>query len=423
MNHSYVRQPGTTCNGTVAACTKCGQVTYVAPLHDERGGPLFCFLCAGAWFAEHGPRRRARRILIKALKAYDAAGGSTLDKDFNELRLAANGYFQSLVRPCDRVDDDFADLTSELLTATIALTHPDKHPIERKAEANCVTQELHALKPFVFPAPPPKEPEPPPDPPDDNDGLLNDPCGSLNKLSLYFPCDDCRDALPIDYCDACRAQYEKKQQEDDERFEKKRQQTNERQRKLYRQRNHGFRTHKRRQCATCNKIFKHNRSDTKYCSAACRQQAYVKRDGIKVSNNKPRSPEIERAIKKLFTTKPDSAFTTDDLCRRVYRLEQIQIERKHRAVVLPIAKKVCEQLKTWDWWYYHSYVFWNHVSFTSYAMRQLMHRGYEDKSEKQRKAAIAPGGGWHSEVVKGGVWWNAWQEDVAEFKNEKGPRS
>ena len=72
--HHYHREAPPSKAG-VAACVNCGQHTYVMPLHDERGGPLFCFMCAGAWAAEHAPRRRARRILIKALKAYEAAGG------------------------------------------------------------------------------------------------------------------------------------------------------------------------------------------------------------------------------------------------------------------------------------------------------------------------------------------------------------
>jgi hypothetical protein len=28
----------------MGACTKCGTHGYVMPLHDERGGPLFCFM-------------------------------------------------------------------------------------------------------------------------------------------------------------------------------------------------------------------------------------------------------------------------------------------------------------------------------------------------------------------------------------------
>jgi hypothetical protein len=148
----------------MGACTKCGTHGYVMPLHDERGGPLFCFMCAGAWHAEHGRRRRAGRVVVKALRGYQKAGGSIYGKDFDELKLAAGGMF--VLHAADTAGADFRDLTSELLESTIALTHPDKHPPERKAEANRVTQELHALKPFVFPAPEPDPPEPPPKPDD-----------------------------------------------------------------------------------------------------------------------------------------------------------------------------------------------------------------------------------------------------------------
>ena len=348
MNVHHYHREATPSKAGVAACTKCGQQTYVMPLHDDRGGPLFCFMCAGAWHAEHAPKRRARRLLIKAMKAYSAVGGDVLGKGFDELRLAASGF--ASVREAD--DVGFGDLTTELLAATIALTHPDKHPVERKAEANRVTQELLALKPFVFPAPPPKEPEPP-EPPaktePDNDGCLKDGDGCFNDLSrlFAFPCEDCRDAQPDFYCDPCKAQLEKKQQEESKREEKKRQQKNARQRQLYKL--HTSRKRHASNCLTCGKTFKPKRRDAQYCSAVCRQRAYVKRDG-KPSNSKPVGREhIERTIMTVFTTDPDNAYTTNDLCHRVY-LGLKQIELKHRAAVIPIAKKVCEQLETWDWW-------------------------------------------------------------------------
>src|SRR5262245_30360608 len=129
---------------THATCTMCGKHDYVGPLHGERGGPLCCLLCMG----KQGRRRRAERVVIKALKAYKTAGGDTFGTDFDRLKLAAAGWLDA------GADGhvDFNDLSSELLNATIALTHPDKHPPERKADANRVTQELVALKPFVFPA-------------------------------------------------------------------------------------------------------------------------------------------------------------------------------------------------------------------------------------------------------------------------------
>ena len=226
----------------------------------------------------------------------------------------------------------------------------------------------------------------------------------------------------MDYCDSCRAQHEKEWQEESDREDKERERKNARQREYY-QINKAVRPPIA--CATCGKTFRPSRGDAKYCSHACRQRAYVKRDG-KVSNNKPLGKnDIERAIKILFTTKPDSAFTTDDLCEHVYCLGHDEpIERKHRAAVIPIAKKICQQLEALDWdWrprlFYSGLIFWNRVSLTSTAMSHMVGLERYD-SDTKRKAAIAPGGERHCQVVKGGDWWNAWQEDVAYFKNEKG---
>ena len=253
--------------------------------------------------------------------------------------------------------------------------------------------------------------------------MISKSLNELNKASRHiFPCDDCRDAMPSCYCDSCKTQQEKKWQEENEREEKKRLQKNTRQRELYRAHNM-FRT-RRRCCMSCGKKFEPKRSDAKYCSAACRQRAYVKRDG-KPSNSKPlRAGDIKHAIEIIFTTKPDSAFTIDDLCEQVYCLEFEQIERKHRATVVPLAKKVCEQLKTMDWdWrqrpFSQGLIFWNRISLISTATSRLKYIERYN-SEEKLKAAISPGGERYCEVVEGGDWWNAWQEDVAYFKNEKG---
>jgi hypothetical protein len=173
-----------------AICKGCGERSYCRPLHGERGGPLYCLPCIGKWDAEHMPKRRARRALIRAMSAYTKAGCSLYSTDFNELKLLSDGILDSV----DSAKDDFKDLTSELLTAALALTHPDRHPLERKAEAERVTQELSALKPFVFPAPPPPKPEPPPK----RRSKESEAFDGIQKLKSY-PCDDCREALSCDY--------------------------------------------------------------------------------------------------------------------------------------------------------------------------------------------------------------------------------
>src|SRR5262245_62295649 len=109
--------------GSIASCTKCGSHTYVEPLHGERGGPPYCPICAGACHAEHGRKRRAARTLIKAMKAYDRAGGSLYDKDFDALKIAAGPEtFPDVLATSPYqtagTADDFTELDKEFLTAT-----------------------------------------------------------------------------------------------------------------------------------------------------------------------------------------------------------------------------------------------------------------------------------------------------------------
>jgi hypothetical protein len=399
-------------------CVKCGEHGYVMPLHDERGGPLFCFMCAGAWHAEHGPRRRARRVVIKALRAYEAAGGHIFGKDFDELILAASGFsaFTGF-----EADTDFSDLTSELLAATIALTHPDKHPVERRAEANRVTQELQALKPFVFPAPEP-EPEPELEAKSGDDSFKHHAVDLDETSQPAYPCEDCRDTIPSFYCNPCKAQWEKEQEKEREREEEERKRKNACARARYKASKRFRDLHaKPAVCEMCGNAFKSKRSDAKYCSAACRQRAYLKREG-KASNSKPLgSEEIERAVTSAFTDNPDGAFSTDDLCDQIY-LGLNRVERKHRAAVIAIAKKVCGRLgENWDWMRSESrggmLVFWNRVSVTSYALARLKSDFiYHGDTEEELKAEISPGGRYHEYVVQGGAWWQHCQEDIAALK-------
>jgi hypothetical protein len=181
-------------------------------------------------------------------------------------------------------------------------------------------------------------------------------------------------------------------------------------------------------CATCGTEFQRKRRDANYCSAACRQRAYLKRDG-KRSNSAPIGAEhIERVIMTTFLAEPDNAFTTEDLCDRVYPAVK-RPERKHRATVIPIAKKVSERLgEHRDWWHGEvrgrRLVFWNRASVTSYAMARLksdwLYRyryGWGGATEDDLRTEIAPGGRHHEYVVPGGAWWKHCQEDIAKFKN------
>jgi hypothetical protein len=203
---------------TAAHCDGCGQVSVLLPLHGGKGGPLRCPLCVGAWNAEHGRKRRTGRIVIRAIKAFQDAGGTDRDIDklkfsdfsYNNFGLDPLGYMTGIAQ----MDEADIDLTSELLADVLQLTHPDHHPPERQQLAHSVTQRLLALQPFVFPAPEPKpsdskpstrerarkpEPEPEPEP-----------------EPFRYPCPDCADTTPYFYCDACKAEWEKREHEEDE---------------------------------------------------------------------------------------------------------------------------------------------------------------------------------------------------------------
>jgi hypothetical protein len=110
------------------------------------------------------------RLVIRAMIAFFKAGGD--GRDIEKLKVTALAAHHPLVHALmsvhtpdldplgyvgdmSRAEDEILELTPELLTETIQLTHPDCHPPERRELAQRVTARLLALKPFVFPAPPP----------------------------------------------------------------------------------------------------------------------------------------------------------------------------------------------------------------------------------------------------------------------------
>ena len=100
----------------------------------------------------------------------------------------------------------------ELLDDTIRLTHPDCHPPERQELAKRVTQQFLALKPFTFPAPKPKP-------------IVTSPCNASSKgpgetskeplrKATSYPCKECKSTIPYYYCTACRAELNKRREEE-----------------------------------------------------------------------------------------------------------------------------------------------------------------------------------------------------------------
>jgi hypothetical protein len=167
-------------------------------------------------------------------------------------------------------DGETIDLTSELLTDVLRLTHPDHHPPERQELAHRVTQGLLALQPFVFPAPKPEPTVPTSEPRDES---FKAPRVTL-KEPLRYPCSDCADTVPYFYCDACRAEWDRRQ-------EKERERQNARQRAQYARRK--ARRWKSKACEACGVAFKVSggsgkgkRADARFCSNACRQRVHRK---------------------------------------------------------------------------------------------------------------------------------------------------
>jgi hypothetical protein len=114
----------------------------------------------------------------------------------------------------DTVGTEVPDITSELLEDIVKLVHPDLHPPERRETAKRVTQELLALKPFVFPAPKPAEIDTNPKPPASKPRPDKKPSGSEKPP---YPCELCADAWFVDYCDACKAERERRLKEEADR--------------------------------------------------------------------------------------------------------------------------------------------------------------------------------------------------------------
>jgi hypothetical protein len=162
---------------------------------------------------------------------------------------------------------------------------------------------------------------------------------------------------------------------------------------------------------------------------------------------------IERAIAAILDGEADNAFTTEDLCERVYPGVN-RVEKKHRVAVLRAANKLvkrrdntgcmrCENLGS-------TRVYFNIDNVMSYAMARLKtdvfnhyrsnddrwftprgrfrdamgyKKGYQyqhpRKTEAKLRAELAEGGQDHKHVVPGGVWWKHAQHAIAEMEAKR----
>jgi hypothetical protein len=409
------------------ACRTCGKHVPLIPLHGDKGGPLMCFICSGEWHAKHGKLRKLSRIVMRAMQIYLREGGRSTDIDqmLSSVRLQSLGMKIGGYEP-EQIGSEAGDLTSELLADTLRLTHPDMHPPERGELAKRVTQELLALKPFTFPA---SKPEPSKKNTASNTSSNSDREPLEKPSQPPYPCAECARTTPEYYCDPCRTRWDAEDQKRREHHQKDRERRNARQRQRYAERKryqHILRPPKI--CPACNMSFKPKRQDTRYCSQACRQRAYVQRDG-KSSDEPPEINNIENAVAAAFKAEPDNALTTNELCARIYP-EIGHVEKKHRVAVLSAAKQVIERQwndgheEAWDWFRRETrggeMVFFNCASVMSYGMaRQKGDWLIARAPEERLKAELEPGGRNHEYVVEGGAWWRHLQDHVAKRKEER----
>jgi hypothetical protein len=247
----------------VGYCSQCERGgLLVGPLHGEHGGPIMCIPCGIEWHAKHARVRKMGRIVVKAIKAYFDAGGAS--KAIDRFKLAAWGC-ALYEGEADTIGAAVGDITSELLEDAVRLTHPDRHPPERQEAARRVTQELLALKPYVFPAPKPKE-SPPITPRNTSSAVT--PRTNKKPLRVEYPCEVCADQVPYYYCKACRIEWEKRNQQERDLARSKRL-------AWYKARSaRRLDLRPATTCPACKAPFKSKRKDAVYCSAACRQRAH-----------------------------------------------------------------------------------------------------------------------------------------------------
>lgn len=142
---------------------------------------------------------------------------------------------------------------------------------------------------------------------------------------------------------------------------------------------------------------------------------------------------IQRAIEAVFAAEPDNAFTTEDLCDRIYHGNN-RVERKHRVAVLRAAKNVCTRSDSWQCWrgekLGNPVVFLNPYNVMSYAMARSKSEDHyrsndtrlpdhwRSKNEADIRADLAEGGRHHHLVVEGGAWWRHAHQRIADRDND-----
>ena len=243
--------------------------------------------CNSDWHAEHGRKRRAGQVALKAMRLFMEAGGKMDEIDSLKAAAIDPALGKLFARGWeDTIGVEAGDLTKELLDDAVQLVHPDRHPPERKELAERVTGELLALRPFVFPAP--KKPEPKPrtgngSAKTDGDGFAD---AYQKAVAKTYPCELCVGALWMDYCARCRGIWDEEQHRRAEGEKKERERKAARQRGLqgqHRKARQRSRGDGKVECPECRESFEPKRQDALYCSVRCRQAAHRKRGGVEAA--------------------------------------------------------------------------------------------------------------------------------------------
>jgi hypothetical protein len=125
---------------------------------------------------------------------------------------------------------------------------------------------------------------------------------------------------------------------------------------------------------------------------------------------------IQRAIKSAFEAEPDNAFTTEELCRRVYGLKSRNpISKKQRVAVLRAAKNVLglEYFPTLNLG--GQLVFYQPLNLMSYAMAEMKarwdyrtndaRRSYWKTNTEAELRAMLTEPEYRKLIRKDGAWW------------------
>ena len=137
---------------------------------------------------------------------------------------------------------------------------------------------------------------------------------------------------------------------------------------------------------------------------------------------------IERAIAEILDREPDNAFTTEDLCEKIYRTKHV--ERNHRIAVMRAAANLAKRRDNMRIWRSSNLgrtkIYLTLDNVMSYSMAWLKsdyiyrYRSHDERvnwwkgayTEEKLRALLTKGGKFYEHVRRGGSWW----KNVESFK-------